>query len=128
MRQITDTLRPSADGAVRSAEIALDPAELGRVRVRVEMEGGNARVMLAAEHAHVRELMAAGVERLRQDLLAQGVQNVDVEVRQEAGGFADRGDDGREPAERGEQSADRVPRTVPAYARRAHTGRIDVTA
>ena len=86
LRQVSDALRLDGDALRRSTEIALDPPELGRVRVRIEMEGAIVKVALFAEHGAVRDLVAANVDRLRQDLLAHGLQNAEIEVHQDAAG------------------------------------------
>jgi|GEM_PF-3378302 len=83
LRQIDDGLRMVTEGGRTAAEIRLEPAELGKMHVRLELEGAQARLYVTTEHAGVRDLVAQGLDQLRRDLLAQGLHSVHVEVRQQ---------------------------------------------
>jgi flagellar hook-length control protein FliK len=83
LRQIDDGLRMVTQGGRTAAEIRLEPAELGKMHVRLELEGTQARLYVTTEHAGVRDLVAQGLDQLRRDLLAQGLHSVHVEVRQQ---------------------------------------------
>ncbi len=132
MRQISDALRlrNGRAGRAQTAEIALHPAELGRVRIKIRMEGGSARVLVSAEHAAVGDLLAAGLEQLRRDLMAQGVHVAHLEVRS---GLADEGGGRGETPEQDEaEELDAAPEAKPGAtpepgARRPRS-RIDVEA
>ena len=87
LRQITDGVKLMSEAGRHTAEIRLDPAELGKVAVRLEIEGQSVRMFVTTELAGVRDLMSSGLERLRQDLLAQGLQTTHVEIRHDANGF-----------------------------------------
>lgn len=135
VRQISDALRLRGDGRNQTTEIELHPAELGRVRLRVEMHAGAVRVLVAAEHARVGDLMAANLEQLRQQLLAQGVQSAHVEVgdfqlaQRGPGDFG--GDEGQQAHEE-DGTEPEAPRSLPGAgvspARRRADGRIDLQA
>lgn len=133
LRQISDGIRLDPDAEVRDLEIELNPATLGRVRLKMEVEGETVRVVLTAEHGAVRDLMAQSLDRLRQDLLAHGLQTEHLEVRQEA---ADRRGEGQERWQEGrdgELGDERDGRGAEQEAglravRRRHAGQIDVTA
>lgn len=98
MRQISDALRLRGDraGRAQTAEIALNPAELGRVRIKIRMQAGAARVLVSAEHAAVGDLLGSGLDQLRRDLMAQGVHVAHLEVRD---GLADEGGQRRDARE-----------------------------
>jgi flagellar hook-length control protein FliK len=76
-------------GNRQTAEIRLDPVELGKVRVRMEIEGKDVRMYVTTENAGVRDVVAAGLDGLRRDLMAQGlqVQHVSVDVQADARSF-----------------------------------------
>ncbi len=127
MRQISDALRlrEGRGEGTRTAEIQLHPAELGRVRVRIQMEAGAARVFVAAEHAAVGDLLGAGLEQLRRDLLAQGVQIAHLEVRS---GLAEDGGGRRDAPEHEEAEEREAPAEAPRPTARRPRGRIDLEA
>lgn len=81
LRQISDTL--ALKRGRQRTEINLNPAELGRVKVRMELENGVMRVILRAEHAATHDLLGRSLDQLRRDLMAQGVQLGHLEVRQQ---------------------------------------------
>ncbi len=89
LRQIGDGLRLLTQGNRQTAEIRLDPVELGKVRVRMEIEGKDVRMYVTTENAGVRDVVAAGLDGLRRDLMAQGlqVQHVSVDVQADARSF-----------------------------------------
>jgi len=80
MRQITDGLRLKNLGRKQTAEIRLDPPELGKVTVKVQMEAGVARISIGAEHAAVADLLGQSLDQLRQEMMAQGVHVESFEV------------------------------------------------
>lgn len=127
MRQISDALRlrEGRGEGTRTAEIQLHPAELGRVRVRIQMEAGAARVFVAAEHAAVGDLLGAGLDQLRRDLLAQGVQIAHLEVRS---GLAEDGGGRRDAPEHEEAEEREAPAEAPRPTARRPRGRIDLEA
>jgi flagellar hook-length control protein FliK len=55
---------------VQRAEINLNPAELGQLQIRLDIQRDQASVSVSSPHAHVREWLDAGQSRLR-DLLSQ---------------------------------------------------------
>jgi hypothetical protein len=89
LRQIGDGLKLLTQGNRQTAEIRLDPVELGKVRVRMEIEGKDVRMYVTTENAGVRDVVAAGLDGLRRDLMAQGlqVQHVSVDVQADARSF-----------------------------------------
>lgn len=65
---------------LKSAEIQLDPAELGRLEVRVDMSKDQTQVTFASPHAGVRETLEGQMQRLRDLFTQQGMNLLDVNV------------------------------------------------
>lgn len=64
---------------LKSAEIQLDPADLGRLEVRIELNKDQAQVTFASPHAGVRDQLEGQMHRLRELFAQQGTQ-LDVNV------------------------------------------------
>lgn len=69
------------EGQLGRAEIALDPPELGPLQVRISTQHDQAQIHFVSHHAPVRDALDQAIPRLREMLEAQGVQLVDVDVR-----------------------------------------------
>ena len=66
---------------LKSADIQLEPAELGRLDIRVNMAADqSAQVNFVSGHAGVREALDSQMHRLREMLAQQGMGQVDVNV------------------------------------------------
>ncbi len=65
---------------IQSAEIHVNPAELGPVEVKISVSNDQATVSFNAQHASVRELLEANVHRLREMMEANGVNLGEVNV------------------------------------------------
>ncbi len=74
---------------VQGAQVRLNPANLGPMEVRIQMQNDQASIQFTAHHAVVREALEAALPRLREMLEASGVQLVDVDVSGQQS-FADR--------------------------------------
>lgn len=86
IRQVSDEMKLRF-GTNQNVEINLNPAELGRVRIQMQMQGDNTvNLKVSAEHAVVADLLNLNLNQLRRDLLAQGVQVNEVEVNADAHG------------------------------------------
>lgn len=84
---------------VNSAEISVSPAELGPIKVSIELRGQEAAVQFAAAHATTRAAIEDALPRLREMLAAQGLQLTQADVgdrapRDPGGAFAGQGDRG----------------------------------
>jgi flagellar hook-length control protein FliK len=66
---------------VQSAELQLNPAELGPVQVRIQLDGTLAQVQFGAEQAQTREVLQQAMERLATALEAEGLQLQGGEVQ-----------------------------------------------
>lgn len=66
---------------LKSAEIQLDPAELGRLEVRIEMNKDQAaQVTFISANANVRDQLEGQMQRLRDMFTQQGMGQLDVNV------------------------------------------------
>lgn len=66
--------------SIQSAEIHLNPAELGPVEVKINVQNEQAAISFNAQHASVRELLESNVHRLREMMNSNGVELADVNV------------------------------------------------
>ena len=71
---------------LRSAEIQLDPPELGPLQVQVQAHRDGASVHFTTHSAAVRDLVEQSLPRLREMLESSGMNLVDVNVAQQQGG------------------------------------------
>ncbi|TAM46769.1 MAG: hypothetical protein EPN55_04725 [Gammaproteobacteria bacterium] len=69
-----------------SAQLSLNPPDLGRLDVQINLEQDRARLLFATPHESVREAIEAAVPRLREMLADAGVQLLDVGIERHAGG------------------------------------------
>lgn len=65
---------------LKSAEIQLDPAELGRLEVRISLNQEQTLVSFASPHAGVRDALEGQLQRLREMFNQQGMNLADVNV------------------------------------------------
>ncbi|WP_407291406.1 flagellar hook-length control protein FliK [Stutzerimonas zhaodongensis] len=79
---------------LKSAEIQLDPAELGRMEVRIDMNKDQTQVTFVSPHAGVRDALEGQMQRLR-DMFAQQGMTMDVNVSDQSRGW--KGESGGEP-------------------------------
>lgn len=82
---------------LKSAEIQLDPAELGRLDVRISLNQDQTQISFASAHPGVREALESQVHRLREMFTQQGMNLADVNVSDQSQGRAWQGqeNDGR---------------------------------
>jgi flagellar hook-length control protein FliK len=59
---------------VQEAELRMNPAEMGPVQVRIQLDGQVAQVRFVAEQAPTREALQAALPQLAQALAAEGLQ------------------------------------------------------
>lgn len=64
----------------RTADIQINPPDLGPIKLRVTVEGDQANVSFAAQHAPVREALEAALPRLREMLFQSGLNLADASV------------------------------------------------
>ncbi len=110
---------------VQSAQIAVTPADLGPVEVRVTLVGDEAKIQLSAVHAATREALNDALPRLRASFADAGIS------LSQAGVFAQMPE--RQPADSsfsgqpagGEREFDHAPLAAVASARSMRVGLID---
>lgn len=71
---------------LKSAEIQLDPAELGRMEVRIDMNKDQTQVTFMSPHANVRDALEGQMQRLRDSFAQQGMM-MDVNVSDQSRGW-----------------------------------------
>ncbi|MFZ6046338.1 flagellar hook-length control protein FliK [Pseudomonas sp. CR3202] len=81
---------------LKSAEIQLDPQELGRLEVRVQLTQDQTQVTFASPHANVRDALEGQMHRLRELFAQQGMNQLDVNVSDQSlsRGWQGQGGDG----------------------------------
>lgn len=80
---------------LKSAEIQLDPAELGRMEVRIDVHKDQTQVTFLSPHAGVRDALEGQMHRLREMFAQQGM-TMDVNVSDQSRGWqGDRGGESR---------------------------------
>ena len=77
---VVDRVMVMSSQNLKSAEIQLDPAELGRLEVRISMSQDQSQVTFASPHAGVREALDSQMHRLRELFAQQGMNLLDVNV------------------------------------------------
>ncbi|ABV37665.1 flagellar hook-length control protein [Shewanella sediminis HAW-EB3] len=79
---------------VHHAEIRLDPAELGQMMVRIQVQGDQTQVQFQVTQHQTRDLIEQAIPRLRDLLSEQGMQLTDSHVSQGDTGQGERGENG----------------------------------
>ena len=79
-QDVTDKVMWMSAQNLKSAEIKLDPAELGRLDIKIDMTQEHTQVSFISANAGVRESLESQMYRLRELFAQQGMQNVDVDV------------------------------------------------
>ena len=69
---------------VQTAEIRLDPPELGTLDIKIKVTNDVASVNITSPHTQVREALETAVPRLREMFAESGLSLGDVDVRQES--------------------------------------------
>ncbi|WP_232466675.1 flagellar hook-length control protein FliK, partial [Alcaligenes faecalis] len=67
------TLAQQAQGGVQSADIRLDPPELGPLRITLQMQDGMAHAMITSPHAQVRHALEQSLQQLQQQFAENGL-------------------------------------------------------
>ncbi|HKM36706.1 MAG TPA: flagellar hook-length control protein FliK [Thiopseudomonas sp.] len=79
-QEVTDKVMWMSSQNLRSADIKLDPAELGRLDIKVDITQDHTQISFSSANASVRESLESQMYRLREMFNQQGMQNVDVNV------------------------------------------------
>ncbi|UUM29839.1 flagellar hook-length control protein FliK [Vibrio japonicus] len=70
---------------LKNIDIRLDPPELGRMQIRMNMNGDGATVHFTVANQQARDALEQSMPRLREMLAQQGVQLGDTSVQQQSG-------------------------------------------
>lgn len=79
-QQVADKVMWMSSQNLQSAEIKLDPAELGRLDVKITISQEHTQITFNSAHAGVRDSLESQMHRLREMFAQQGMQDVDVNV------------------------------------------------
>lgn len=79
-KELVDKVMWMSSKNLKSAEIKLNPLELGRLDIRVQIGQEHTQITFNSAHAGVRDSLDAQMHRLREMLEQQGMHNVDVDV------------------------------------------------
>ncbi|HVL56513.1 MAG TPA: flagellar hook-length control protein FliK, partial [Burkholderiaceae bacterium] len=108
---LADRVRMIVNAKLQSAELVLNPAELGPVRIEVSMQADAATVSFTASHPETRSILEQSLPRLREMLGNEGLQLGGASV--DSGG-ARRESAGAAPASRRNGSGTDADRSVAA--------------
>jgi flagellar hook-length control protein FliK len=73
---------------LKTADIQMEPAQLGKLEVRIDMTQDQTQVTFASPHADVREALENGSQRLRELFAQQGMNLANVNVSDQSSGQA----------------------------------------
>ncbi|MAD74938.1 MAG: hypothetical protein CML20_09145 [Rheinheimera sp.] len=76
---------------IQVAEIRLDPADLGQMQIRVNLQQEQASVQFIVQQQHAKELLEQQMPRLREMLQQQGIQLGEGQVQQQRQGDSQAG-------------------------------------
>lgn len=79
-KELTDKVMWMSAQNLKSAEIKMNPAELGRLEIRIQVGSEQTQVSFVSANASVRDSLDSQMHRLREMLAQQGMQDVDVNV------------------------------------------------
>lgn len=91
---------------VSSAELRLDPPELGSLSVRLNIQGDQASLSFTSPHANVRDALEQQMPRLREMLAENGIELDQADVSDQS--LSKESDDRRSSASSGRNSADDI--------------------
>ncbi|KIH82341.1 flagellar hook-length control protein FliK [Pseudomonas batumici] len=93
---------------LKSAEIQLQPAELGRLDIKVNMAADQpTQISFISAHAGVRDALEGNMPRLRDMLQQQGLGQADVTVSDQARGWAGQGQGTQQQQQQAQKGSNR---------------------
>ncbi|MGY3687889.1 flagellar hook-length control protein FliK [Vibrio coralliilyticus] len=84
--QVAERVRMMMSKNLKNIDIRLDPPELGRLQIRMNMTGDGATVHFTVANQQARDVIEQSMPRLREMLAQQGVQLGDSSVQQQSSG------------------------------------------
>ncbi len=85
-QQLTEKVRWMVNSRNLSAEIRLDPADLGGMNIKVNLSGDSASVSFVVQSQHARDALDQALPKLREMLDEQGIELGQSSVEQESQG------------------------------------------
>ncbi|MGB3724492.1 MAG: flagellar hook-length control protein FliK [Glaciecola sp.] len=85
-QQLTEKVRWMVNARNPSAEIRLDPPDLGGMQIKINLSGDTAQVNFSVQSAAAKEALDQAVPRLREMLSQQGIELGQSSVQQESQG------------------------------------------
>lgn len=125
-QQVTDKVMWMSSQNLQSAEIKLDPAELGRLEIKVSVGQELTQVTFSSANPSVRDSLEGQMHRLRELLAQQGMQDVDVNVSDQSQQQAEAHEQQRAGQGRSGTTADNTDEVVQHVTpiREQHDGRL----
>lgn len=84
--QMAERLQMMMSKNLKHVDIRLDPPELGRLQIRMNMNGDNTTVHFTVANHQARDVIEQSMPRLREMLAQQGVQLGETSVQQQSAG------------------------------------------
>lgn len=84
--QLAEKVQMMMSKNLKNIDIRLDPPELGRMHIRMNMAGDATTVHFSVANAHARDVLEQSMPRLREMLSQNGVQLGDTSVQQQSSG------------------------------------------
>ncbi|KQA19033.1 flagellar hook-length control protein FliK [Vibrio metoecus] len=84
--QLAERVQVMMSKNLKNIDIRLDPPEMGRMHIRMNMQGDGATVHFTVANQHARDALEQTMPRLREMLAQQGVQLGDTSVQQQSAG------------------------------------------
>ncbi|MDA0148073.1 flagellar hook-length control protein FliK [Vibrio sp. LaRot3] len=84
--QVAERVQMMLSKNLKNIDIRLDPPELGRMQIRMNMNGDGATVHFTVANQQARDIVEQAMPRLREMLAQQGVQLGDTSVQQQSSG------------------------------------------
>ncbi|MGL4830492.1 MAG: flagellar hook-length control protein FliK, partial [Vibrio sp.] len=84
--QLAERVQMMLSKNLKNIDIRLDPPEMGRMHIRMNMQGDSATVHFTVANQHARDALEQTMPRLREMLAQQGVQLGDTFVQQQSAG------------------------------------------
>ncbi len=127
--RIIQEMKSSGQNSYR-AEIRLDPPELGRIRIELNMEGERTWARLVVENAAAREQVQSELPRIKELLESQGLgeARVEVQLRKENASEQQSGRDGGREMNENDLTVDDDLDSAGIIRRSEHDGLIDLRA
>ncbi|WP_375750887.1 flagellar hook-length control protein FliK [Vibrio sp. HN007] len=84
--QLAERVQMMMSKNLKNVDIRLDPPELGRMQIRMSMNGDMASVQFTVSNPQARDMVEHAMPRLREMLSQQGIQLADSSVQQQNSG------------------------------------------